>query len=271
MEHLLSIWPEIAGKLKVAKNIWLFTDYDGTLTPIVQRPEQANLSKNTRNILEMLARCRGLNIGIISGRAISELKNLVQVTGIYYAGNHGMEIEGPGMHYLYPVAQDIQKLLKILHKVLTKALYGIHGVVIEDKGLTLSVHYRQVDRNHVENVKDIFNRSIGGLNATKKIRITTGKEILEVRPTIDWNKGKAIKLILKRSKNVIKEESVVYIYLGDDLTDEDAFSQANKYNNSITVFVGNNSQVSEARYYLNSTGEVTCFLEQLLVLTRSPI
>ena len=266
MEHLLFVWPQIAEQLKTARHLWLFSDYDGTLTPIVDRPELAVLPENNKQLLEKLAYQGKITIGVISGRAISELKNLLRVDNMIYAGNHGMEIEGLGIKYQYPLSQDVKVLFNMLYRVLDKALSGIPEVIIENKGLTLSVHYRQVDRNQVEEVKNIFARTIGGLSAANKVRITAGKEVLEVRPAIDWNKGKAVKLLMKRAGNASGKNNVVPIYLGDDLTDEDAFEQTNRYNNGITVFVGNNYQVSKAKYYLDSPEEVTSFLKLLLEL-----
>ncbi|MBN1367734.1 MAG: trehalose-phosphatase [Dehalococcoidales bacterium] len=271
MVHLLSVWPQIAERLKAAAHIWLFADFDGTLTPIVQRPEQAILSENNRQLLEKLAVLEDVTLGVISGRAITDLKELVQVKDIIYAGNHGLEIEGPGIKYQYPIAQDIQSLIRALYKILNKALSGIPGVIIEDKGLTISVHYRQVDRNRIKEVKDIFTRTIGGLKVLDKVRITKGKEVLEVRPAIDWNKGKAVKLFVKRSGKAKRKENTVPIYLGDDSTDEDAFRRLARYDNSITVFVGSNSQKTEARYYLNSPDEVTLFLQRTLELLQERI
>jgi trehalose-phosphatase len=214
----------------------------------------------------MLAHQSNITISAISGRAISDLKNLIQVNGIIYAGNHGMEIEGPGINYLYPLSKDVEVIFRTLYRVLDRVLSGIPGVIIEDKGLTFSVHYRQVDRNQVQEVKNIFDHSVGGLSAANKVKITTGKEVLEVRPAIDWNKGKAVKLLMKRSGNASGKNNVVPIYLGDDLTDEDAFGQINKYNSGITVFVGNSSQVTRAHYYLNSPDEVALFLKRTLEL-----
>ncbi len=264
MEHLLSVWPRIAGQLEQAPHIWLFADYDGTLTPIVQRPELAVLPEINRQLLEMLARHSKVTIGVISGRAVADLKNLIRVNNIIYAGNHGMEIESPGMNYQYPLGEDIKVLFSILFKVLNKAFAGIPGVIVEDKGLTFSIHYRQVDKSRVPEVQDIFYRSIGSLNATNKVKITKGKKVLEIRPVTYWNKGKAVKFIMRRGKKVDRPNEAIPIYLGDDLTDEDAFRQINKYNNGVTVFIGENYRETSAQYYLHSTGEVTRLLEYML-------
>ncbi len=265
MEHLLSVWPQIAGQLDAARRIFLFFDYDGTLTPIVKRPELAAFPPNNRRLLGVLASEKKVIVGVISGRTITDLKTLMKVNQIIYAGNHGLEIEGHGINYRYPLGEDIKVPFGMLIKVLEKGLSDIPGVIIEDKGMTVSIHYRLVDKTRVEDVKEIFKRSVGGLQAAGKVRITTGKKVLEVRPAVDWNKGKAVQLLMKRIGKSDKS-GIVPVYLGDDITDEDAFAQINRYNSGITVFVGKHYQASSACYYLRSSGEVTKFLEQVTEL-----
>lgn len=108
MEHLLSVWSKVAMQLSNARHVLLLTDYDGTLTPIVERPELANLSKDIRRLLQTLAYQRYITVGVISGRALVDLKDKVGISGIIYAGNHGLEIEGPGISFVNPVADELR-------------------------------------------------------------------------------------------------------------------------------------------------------------------
>jgi trehalose-phosphatase len=119
-------------------------DYDGTLTPIVERPELAKLPEETCKLLQHLTTRPHFTLGIISGRALADLKALVNLKGILYAGNHGFEIEGPGLSFISPIADEIKPLIRILRQVLNMGVSTIKGVLVEDKGVTLSVHYRQV-------------------------------------------------------------------------------------------------------------------------------
>ena len=268
MEHLLSVWPQINRQLEAARHIYLFADCDGTLAPIVPKPNLAVIPLKTRKLLKQLSRESKITLSVISGRAIADLRNLVRINGIIYAGNHGMEIAGPGIKYLYPVSHETLQLFPEVLKTLDKALSGIPGVIIENKGLTLSVHYRMVARNRVAEVKDIFHRSVNELNAADRMKITTGKEVLEVRPAVNWHKGKAVQLLMKRDRNYGKPGALLPVYLGDDSTDEDAFRQTQRYNRGMAVFVGEKRQTSKAKYYLNSTVEVALFLERLLETMR---
>ncbi|MFH1032041.1 MAG: trehalose-phosphatase [Chloroflexota bacterium] len=264
MEHLLTRWQDISQQLKDAKHILLLIDYDGTLTPIVGRPEMADLADNVRQLLESLKRRHGLTLSVISGRALKDIKSKVKMHGIIYAGNHGLEIEGPGINYIHPVVNEIRPVLDVISTVLKRTLGNIEGIIVEDKGLSLSVHYRLVAEEKIEEVKEIFERVISGAKISGKVRITTGKKVYEVRPAVDWDKGKAVKLLMKRCRKGGINSGLVPIYLGDDLTDEDAFKAIDDYGKGISVFVGEANQETAAGYSLESPAQVITFLEMLL-------
>jgi len=268
LEHLLSVWPRVALQLRDARHILLLTDYDGTLTPIVERPELANLPESTRLVFEALARRYEFRVGVISGRALADLKDKVGIRGIIYAGNHGLEIEGPGISFVNPVAEEFRPILRIVHYVLSRALGRIRGVIVEDKGLSLSVHYRLVEEDDTEQVENAFERIAGGAQALGKVKITSGKKVYEVKPAVAWDKGKAIKLLMKKYGKGGRKSGLLPIYLGDDLTDEDGFRVIENYGNGLSVFVGEKGQHSAARYFLKSPAEVAAFLEILLEQAR---
>lgn len=264
LEHLLSVWQEVDPKFKSAKRILLLSDYDGTLTPIVECPEMAELSEETRSLLKMLARQRRIKVGIISGRALADLKHKVDIDGIIYAGNHGLEIEGPGVSFINPLAEEMKPVIRIMHHVLSKTLSGIKGVLVEDKGLTLSVHYRNVEEEKKDEVASTFGRVVEVVEASGKVKVTSGKKVYELRPAVSWDKGKAIKLLMKKYGKGGRESGLLAVYLGDDRTDEDGFAVIEKYQNGLSVYVGEERQDSQAGYYLKSTEEVKTFLALLL-------
>ncbi len=268
LEHLLSAWSNITRQLKDASHILLLTDYDGTLTPIVERPELANLSEETRRLLEALAHQPKLTVAIISGRALADLRNRVKIDGIIYAGNHGLEIEGGGIRFVNPLAEESRPILRTIHYVLSQAVRAIKGVLVEDKGLSLSVHYRQVAESETGEVKGILEQIVGGARAVRKVRVTTGKKVYEVSPAVDWDKGKAVKLLMKKYGKGGRRSGLLPIYLGDDLADEDAFRVIEEYGNGISVFVGEAGQDIVARYFVESPAEVTNFLGMLLDYSR---
>ncbi len=268
LEHLLSVWSDVATQLRGARHILFLTDYDGTLTPIVDRPELANLSEDVKRLLRSLARQRRLTLGVISGRALPDLKGKVRISGIIYAGNHGLEIEGPGISFVNPVAEEIKPILRIMHYVLNRALKTIKGVFVEDKGLSLSVHYRLAEERQARDVERIVKQVVGGAEATGKAKMTSGKKVYEVRPAVTWDKGKAIKLLMKKYGKGGRKSGLLPMYLGDDLTDEDGFRVIEGYGAGLSVFVGEPGQRSTARYFLKSPAEVATFLDILLEQAR---
>ncbi len=268
MEHLLSVWSEVATQLRGAKHILFLTDYDGTLTPIVDRPELANLSEDMRRLLRRLARQRRFTLGVISGRALPDLKGKVRISGIIYAGNHGLEIEGPGISFVNPVAEEIKPILRIMHYVLSRALSTVKGVFVENKGLSLSVHYRLAEERRTEEVERIVTQVVGGAEAAGKAKVTSGKKVYEVRPAVTWDKGKAVKLLMKKYGKGGRKSGLLPMYFGDDLTDEDGFRVIEGYGAGLSVFVGEPGQRSTARYFLKSPAEVATFLDILLEQAR---
>jgi trehalose 6-phosphate phosphatase len=264
LEHLLSVWPVILEKIQKARKVLFLSDFDGTLTPIVEKPELAVLSETTRSLLQALASQRHFTVGIISGRALPDLKERVNVEGAIYAGNHGFEIEGPGLKFVNPIVDEVKPFFRIMRQILNLTLGTIKGVLVEDKGITLSVHYRQVDEEKVRDIETIVERAINGPASHGLFKVTPGKKVYEVRPAVNWDKGKAVRLLMKRYGKGGWNSGLLPVYMGDDLTDEDAFQAIEKYGYGITVYVGQNYSNSLARYFLRSSDEVHVFLIELL-------
>jgi trehalose-phosphatase len=263
LQHLFSVWQEFSNRLKAASRVLLLCDYDGTLTPIVERPELADLPEKTRQMLQTLARQSHFTVGIISGRALADLRQKVGLSNIIYAGNHGLEIEGPGVSLVNPLAAEMRPVFRLINQVLNKALAPIKGVHVEDKGLSVSVHYRMVEDSKSEEVTNAFERVLATALSLGKIRITSGKKVYEVRPAVQWDKGEAIALLIERYGKTKSKKELLPIYLGDDQTDEDGFKVIEKHS-GISVFVGEKINNSAARYYLKSPAEVEQFLERLV-------
>ena len=156
MQHLFQSWESFSADIRAASHVLFLSDYDGTLTPIAGRPDQAVLSPEVREKLSVLAEKPAFSVGIISGRSLAELKSMVGIDGIYYGGNHGLEIEGPGLNYTNPAAEASREMVRELARQLSEGLGGIEGVFIEDKGLSLSLHYRLVGEEMECQVADIF-------------------------------------------------------------------------------------------------------------------
>jgi len=262
VQYLFRSWESFSADIRAASHILLLSDYDGTLTPIASRPDEAVLPPEVRDKLRALAAKPTFSIGIISGRSLSETKSLVGVEEIYYAGNHGLEIEGPGFKFIHPTAKVAQPTIQALFRQLSTKLADIEGPIVENKGLSLSVHYRLVRRDKEGTVAEIFHEVTSPWLSDGKIRVTSGKKVWEVRPPIDWHKGKAVETIIKEKRSFLKSEQLLTIYLGDDTTDEDAFKIIHRPQ-GWSIFIGEENTSSNADYFLNSTSEVMTFLSRL--------
>jgi len=264
MEHLFKAWPEFIKSVKTA-HLLMLADYDGTLTPIAPKPVDAVLSAEVRKKLAILSKRPGLSIGVISGRAIEELKSMVGIEGIYYAGNHGLEIEGPGLSYVNPAAAAGRDIIKGLAGRLAAELDKIKGVIIQDKGLGISVHYRLVAEGEEGQVEATVRRLTATLRKEGKVVLSPGKKVWEIKPPLDWDKGKAVGMIADSIKTKLKRGRLLTVFLGDDVTDEDAFKVV-KRPEGWSVYVGPESEKSAAGYYLESTEEVEALLGRLIDL-----
>lgn len=252
-------------RIRTADHVLLCSDYDGTLTPIVETPEKAVLAEETRRVLATLGRQKKISIGIVSGRALSDLRERVGATGVVYTGNHGLEIEGPGIKYVEPLARELRPVIAVLHRVLTLALSAVKGVLVEDKGLTLSVHYRQIAEGEMARVGSIFEHKVAVARLRGQVKTTSGKRVYEVRPPVEWDKGKALTFLADRLPKRKTSDGPLTIFFGDDLTDEDGFRALNRIH-GVSVYVGKDNLKSCAGYYLESPDEVREFLRRLLEL-----
>ncbi len=262
-KYLFSHWNKIKAAIK-GKFVYIFLDFDGTLAPIAKTPGAAFIPRETRRLLLALSGMPNCKLAIVSGRALKDVEKKVGIKNrIVFVGNHGFEIKGPEIKFRSPVEPEYMKLLKKIRVRLEKNLSSVKGVFTEDKGFSLSLHYRAADRNDVPKIRAEFYAAIVSCEAKKKVSVITGKKILEIRPPVAWDKGKAVLWLLARHKSGAryKKKEVVPVYIGDDKTDEDAFKSLK--GKAITIFVGR-ALNTKARFYLKDTPEVTDFLKVAL-------
>ena len=265
MKYLFSQFSKIKELLS-NKFVLLLLDYDGTLTPIVQTPSKAIIHKDTKGLLEKLSRSPYCKIGIISGRKLEDIKNIVGIDNIIYAGNHGLEIQGPKIKFESQVSPRLKSIMRNVATDMKKQLSSIKGALVEDKGLTLSVHYRLVSKKDMLAFEKIVSKIINPYIVGDKIKVNPGKKVYEIKSPVKWDKGKVVLWFLARQQFILGEKNVLPIYIGDDITDEDAFKALKR--KGLTVFVGKPGN-SKADYYLKNTEEVTKFLRLILGLQYS--
>ena len=233
----------------------LFLDYDGTLTPIVSHPDDAILSDTMRYTLQRLT---GLcKLAIVSGRDLSDVRNRVGIDGIWYAGSHGFDIAGPGgEHAQYQEGREYLPALDAAEQALRTKLADIPGCLVERKRFSIATHYRQVAQGKEQHVKQAVDETH---TDHPELRLTSGKKIYELQPAIDWDKGKAIRWLMQAlGLDFIR---FTLIYIGDDVTDEDAFRELETH--GIGILVTQEKLPTRASYRLDDPAAVEDFLEWL--------
>jgi trehalose 6-phosphate phosphatase len=257
-ESLFDCLADVAAALKSARHVALFLDFDGTLAPIVDNPDQAVMPTQSREHLLALAGRPQFRVSVISGRALADVERRVGLRQLIYAGNHGLEIRGPGMSFTEREALARAPRLQALGHDLKMRLRNETGTCVEDKGLTLSVHYRKAREADRDKIRRIVADGVAPVQDL--FFIGKGLEVLEIRPRVDWTKGSAVRWILSSSE----EAGTLPVVLGDDVTDEDTFAELE---DGITVRVGGPASTA-AHYRLDYQEAVNEFLAWLAALTE---
>ena len=213
----------------------LALDFDGTLSPIVPHPEDATILPDAGRALTRIADREDTLLAIVSGRGLDDVRARVREERAFFAGNHGFEIEGPGVRHRIDAAERLRPELRMLTERLRHELEHIGGAEIEDKGITVSVHYRRVeDPEEAEEVRRVAEREA----ARSGLRATHGKRVVELRPPFDWDKGRAVEFLID---TLSREAPLFPVFIGDDVTDEDAF-RAVRERGGLAVLVGEREQ-----------------------------
>ena len=257
MENLKEIRKNIGNKQVV-----FFFDYDGTLAPIVQNPKDAVISVRAKNILQQLAET--FPVAVVSGRDRADVEEKTGLPNVYYAGSHGFDITGPeGMNMQYEGGVQAIPALDEAEKNLKEKLGGVEGSRVERKKYAIAVHFRNVAEEEIPFVKSAVYEE---LNRQDRLKKGEGKMILELKPDIDWHKGRATRWLLK---SLAKEGRQAFpIFLGDDVTDEDALEAVAA--DGAGILVGTHGNKTAATYRLKDVEEVPEFLEHLYQELKQP-
>lgn len=240
----------------------VFLDYDGTLTPIVDRPEDAIISASMREAVRELAeRCP---VCVVSGRDRPVVQQLMGVDSLIVAGSHGFDIWSPsGGDIQKDMGSEFADLLEEIKPRLHEAMDPIEGALVEPKKASVAAHYRLVAESERHKVKDVVDAILA--DHPDELKVTPGKMVFEIQPKIDWHKGKAVLYLLKALD--LDTHDVLPMYLGDDHTDEHAFEALQ--GRGIGVFVGRaddpevGARTTFADFILGTVEEVERFLRSL--------
>ncbi|WP_152206833.1 trehalose-phosphatase [Marinobacter changyiensis] len=244
------------------KALAVFLDYDGTLTPIVEDHTKALLAEDMRAAVATLA--RHCDVIIVSGRDLARLQELVSLGHVWYAGSHGFDIAGPqgsGVHL--QKGKEFLTELDEVEQTLQERLTDIEGHSVERKKFSIAVHYRQVPQAEVGKLRPILDKI---LVEHPLLRLGHGKKVFEIRPDIDWNKGEAVLWFLQQLAQ--ERPGLAPLYVGDDITDEDAFHALAGRGLRVAVRYDESRQTA-ADYAVADTQDVKRLLDLLALIAAS--
>ncbi|KAI3793099.1 hypothetical protein L1987_35712 [Smallanthus sonchifolius] len=264
---------QIANNAK-GKRIALFLDYDGTLASIVDNPDHAFMSNAMRAAVRNVAKY--IPTAIISGRSREKVHKFVGLKELYYAGSHGMDIMGPVKPptdnttevvegNLYQPAIEFLPMINEVFVSLVEITKSIEGAKVEDNKFCVSVHYHNVDEKNWTTVAQYVQDT---LKNYPLLRLTHGRMVLEIRPVLEWNKGKAVEFLLE---SIGLSDDVLPIYVGDDKTDEDAFKFLREGNRGYGILVTPAPKESSAYYSLRDPSEVMEFINLLSMMHKKSV
>jgi len=245
---------EIADRVIPRARLAVVLDFDGTLAPIVSAPERAALPDRVRAALQRLVRMPHVTLAIVSGRGLDDIRARVGIDGLIYAGNHGLEMASSRWRWSHPEAERLRPRVAEAVRGLRTRVEAVPGAIVEDKGLTISVHFRQTPHPLVETVR------VSAYEEAERrgLVVRAGKRVYELRPPVTWDKGAAVRWMLDREFGTDWPQRAAVIYAGDDRTDEDAFVALP--DPAITVKVGPGIQPTAAAFAVRDVEEMVQFL-----------
>jgi trehalose 6-phosphate synthase/phosphatase len=249
------------GRFVGSHPLAVFLDFDGTLTPIVSHPSMVKLSDSMREVLSACAERKDTDVMIVSGRSLRDVRRHVALDGLVFAGNHGLEIQGPGItSYRHPdidhYAERAVELARQLEEIRET------GVWVEAKGASLTLHFREADAESHERLAEAARRLVRNAGFQARDALCA----VEARPPIGWDKGHAVLHVLREKYGPGWSESLRAIYAGDDETDEDAFRGLRGLGE--TFRVGPATQPTRARRRLSDVDAVETLLRW--IANRAP-
>ncbi|XP_075479717.1 putative trehalose-phosphate phosphatase H isoform X1 [Primulina tabacum] len=304
----LTMFEEIMNASK-GKQIVVFLDYDGTLSPIVEDPDRAFMTNEMRDAVKGVAKF--FPTAIVSGRSRAKVSSFVRLSELYYAGSHGMDIRGPTKGHkqrrvsvkiiihlilillstrlltltsilniffakkiisVYVIivqenqtvicqpAREFLSTINEVYKTLIEKIKHIPGAKVENNKFCLSVHYRCVEEKNWGELGDQVKSIMKGY---QQLRLTQGRKVIEIRPTIKWDKGNALEFLLE-SLGYAESNDIFPIYIGDDRTDEDAFKVLRRKGQGLGILVSKAPKETYASYSLKEPSEVMDFLTRLV-------
>jgi trehalose 6-phosphate phosphatase len=244
------------------KTLAVFCDYDGALTPIVDRPEDAIIPPATLAALERLA--EHTVVGVVSGRDLADVMAMVPTERVWFAGSHGFDVRKPdGTREEFSEGAAALPELESAEAQLGERLGAIEGAWAERKRFAIAVHYRATPDARIAELEAL----IGDIAASHDaLRMTGGKKVFELRPDIDWHKGRAVRWLVEAAG--LDPATTLPMFIGDDVTDEDGFEEVR--NRGVGVVVGTEDRYTAAHLRVDDPDATRALLEKLTTMVAGP-
>ena len=240
------------------RHLLLLFDFDGTLTPFQPDPDVVSLDDEVRGLLAALALKPNSTLGIISGRRLPDLEKRLKIPGeVYVAGFHGLEIHTPGEAFMHPDAAAATATLRVIAEAIGPHLASLPGVFIEDKVFSIALHFREAEPAVRAVAQSRFMDAAREHLDSGRLRVLPGACVVELLPGVSWHKGSALQWIRERIERVHGPTFTVYV--GDDVTDEDAFRAVGPEGMTISA----SDRASGAEFFVNGPAGVKRLLHSL--------
>ena len=203
------------------RHLLVLCDFDGTLCEFDPDPHAVWLPASIRDALNAIA-ASGASVALVSGRRLADIRARADLGDhAYYAGFHGLEMQGDGTKFLHPDAAEARDLVQSIVAAMTPEIRALGGVFLENKELSVVVHFRAATTDVQLRVQEIVDRHALPHVQSGRLRIMRGSSARELMPNLRWSKGTAAAWICDRVER--RHGPAWPVYIGDDVTDEDAF------------------------------------------------
>jgi trehalose 6-phosphate phosphatase len=256
---LLPLAPDTKARL-AGTPLVVMLDVDGTLAPIAPVFDQATVPVEAQRAVALLVKLPEVHVALVSGRTAAVARRMVGVRNVWVVGNHGFEIEGPnGESFADPKVMSYRDVIATAVTRLQPRIRAMEGVIVENKTITLSVHWRLAEPATGPRLREVVDEVAAALG----LRVTEGKRIFEIKPPALIDKGTAVLALAERLTSARDDASIVFA--GDDVTDEDAIRALRAHHpRAVSIrLLGEEIPPTEAEFSLHGTDATRQFLEAL--------
>jgi len=258
MKKLFDNISEIKMRIEKKGGAVLLLDFDGVLSAIAKTPDEAFISNEN---IELVKKCVELfPVAVITGRTLEDIKKKMDIKDLFYIASHGLEWEEEGKYHVKPIPKETIAAINSAKERIRPLVSRYPGMILEDKSFMFALHYRIMKPELIDAFIKEATSILEPIVEQNNLRLDHNMKTFELRPDINWDKGDSA-IFAEKYFNKKVGGKFIPIYIGDSLTDEDAFKAIREH--GITIRIGENKE-SAAEWYMEDQREVALFLKWLL-------